>query len=122
MVGVPEGIVNFGINWEKDDLNVGWRARFEDSTLQRSNAASTDVAIVDGAVVVSPNTGLLDPSQFTTGSAVEHDFNISYDFNDNLQVYGGVNNVTDRKPFLGSLVRPVSPRGRYFFLGVAGQF
>ncbi len=122
VIGVPEWIVNFGLNWEKGDLNVGWRARFEDNTLQRSNSASTDVEIVNGAVVVSENTGLLDPSQFRTGSAVEHDFNISYDFNDNLQVYGGVNNVTDRKPFLGSLVRPVSPRGRYFFLGVAGQF
>ena len=122
VIGVPEWIINFGVNWEYNDLQVGWRARFEDSTLQRSNSASTDVDIVNGEVVVSENTGLLDPSQFTTGSAVEHDFNISYDFSDSLQVYGGVNNVTDRKPFLGSLVRPVSPRGRYFFLGVSGSF
>lgn len=122
VIGNPEWIVNFSIDWEWDRLNVGWRTRFEDNTLQRSNAASTDVEIVNGAVVVSENTGLLDPSQFRTGNAFEHDFNISYDISDNVQVFGSVNNVFDREPFLGSLARPVSPRGRFFVLGVTGEF
>lgn len=118
----PDWIVNFGVNWEVNDWSFGWRGRYEDNALQRSNADSTDVEIVNGAVVVSENTGLLDPSQLRTGSSLEHDINISYDVNDKVQVYAGVNNLTDRKPFLGSLARPVSPRGRFFFLGVSGEF
>ena len=122
VIGNPDWIVNFGLNWINDNWTVGWRTRFEDNTLQRSNADSTDVAIENGAVVVSENTGLLDPSQFRTGNAFEHDFNFSYDVNDNVQLFGGINNVFDREPFLGSLARPVSPRGRYLFLGFSGQF
>jgi len=122
VIGIPEWIVNFGATWTVDKLTVGWRGRFEDSTLQFSNAAATEVEIVDGAVVVMPTENLADPSQLTTGSGFEQDISISYDFTDRLQVYGGVNNLTDLKPFLGSLARPVGPRGRFFFLGVAGSF
>lgn len=118
----PEWIINFGINWDFQDWKIGWRGRFTDSVLNFSNAAVTDVEIVDGAIVVSPNTGLADPSQLTTGSAFEQDLNVSYDLRDDIQIFGGVNNLTDRKPFLGQLARPVSPRGRFFFLGVAGSF
>jgi outer membrane receptor for ferrienterochelin and colicin len=87
-----------------------------------SNNAATDVEIVGNEVVVSPNVEILDPRQLMTGDGFEHDFNITYDVTDDIQVYGGVNNVFDAEPFLGSLSRPVSPRGRYFFLGVSGQF
>ncbi len=122
VVGVPEWIVNFGVNWELDKLNIGWTGRFEDSTLQFTNAAATDVVIENGAVVVRPNPNLADPSQLTTGTGFEQDVNISYEFSDKFQIYGGINNLTDTKPFLGSLARPVGPRGRFFFIGVSGSF
>jgi outer membrane receptor protein involved in Fe transport len=122
VVGVPDWIVNFGINWELDKWNIGWRTRWEDSTLQVSNAAATDVEIVGGEVVVSPNVGILDRSQLFTGDGFEHDITVSYDVSDKIQVYGGVNNLTDTEPFLGNLTRPVSPRGRFFFLGLSGSF
>jgi outer membrane receptor protein involved in Fe transport len=122
VIGVPEWIVNASLNWTIDRLSIGWRTRWEDSTLQVSNNAATDVEIVGNEVVVSPNVEILDPRQLMTGDGFEHDFNITYDVTDDIQVYGGVNNVFDAEPFLGSLSRPVSPRGRYFFLGVSGQF
>ena len=122
VVGVPDVIINFGINWDLDRLNVGWTGRFVDSSLQRSNASSFTAAIENGAVVVGPNVGFLDPSQLKTGSALTHNINVSYDASDDIQVYGGVSNLTDRKPFLGSLTRPVGPRGRFFFVGVSGSF
>lgn len=118
----PEWIVNFGVNWEVGKLNIGWTGRFEDSTLQFSNATATDVVIENGAVVVRPNENLADPSQLTTGTGFEQDLSFSYDVLDNVQIFGGVNNLTDQEPFLGSLARPSSPRGRFFFLGVSGSF
>jgi outer membrane receptor protein involved in Fe transport len=122
VIGTPEWIVNFGLNWDLDRLNLGWRTRWEDSTLRVSNAAATDVEIVGGEVVVSPNEEVADPSQLFTGDGFEHDFYVSYEALDNLEIYGGVNNVFDREPFLGSFARPVGPRGRFFFLGVSGSF
>lgn len=118
----PEWIVNFGVNWKVGKLNIGWTGRFEDSVLQFTNAAATDVVIENGAVVVRPNENLADPSQLTTGTGFEQDLSFSYDVLDNVQFFGGVNNLTDQEPFLGSLARPSGPRGRFFFLGVSGSF
>ncbi|MEQ5788587.1 TonB-dependent receptor [Erythrobacter sp. NFXS35] len=122
VIGVPDWIVNFSVNWEFDKFNIGWRTRWEDSTLQVSNNAATDVEIVDGEVVVLPNVGVLDPRQLFTGDGFEHDISLSYEATESFQIYGGVNNLTDTEPFLGSLSRPAGPRGRFFFLGVSGSF
>ena len=48
-----------------------------------------------------------------------HDMYFSFDYSDVLQMYGGVNNVTDELPFRTEQVFPVNPRGRFFFLGVS---
>ena len=47
----------------------------------------------------------------------EHDIFASYDFTDQLQLYGGISNFTDQKPDLGQLFLPTEPRGRFFFVG-----
>ncbi|MEO9968503.1 MAG: TonB-dependent receptor [Hyphomonadaceae bacterium] len=122
VIGTPEWIFNLGINWEFGKWDLGWTGRFEDSAGQFSNAALTDVEIIDGAVVVSDNVGLADPSQLFTGSGFEQDFNVNYEFSEKFGFYGGVSNFTDEEPFLGSLARPVGPRGRFFFIGVRGTF
>ena len=122
VIGTPEWVVNVGMDWEVDKWSVGWTGRFEDSTSQFSNAARTDVDIIDGAVVVSDNDGLADPSQLNTGSSFEIDLNLGYEVSEALNIYGGVSNVTDKEPFLGNLIRPVGPRGRFFFAGVRGTF
>jgi len=116
----PNWIVNFAINWDLDRLNIGWRTRWEDSQLNVSNSDAFDVDLVGGEVVVSPNEGVLDPSQLFTGDGFEHDLTVSYDATDNIQIFGGINNITDAEPFEGLLTRPVSPRGRFFFLGISG--
>lgn len=118
----PEWIFNLGINWEIGKWGFGWTGRFEDSTSQFTNAQLTDVDIVNGAVVVSDNVGLADPSQLFTGSGFEQDLSINYEASEKFGIYGGVSNFTDQEPFLGSLARPSGPRGRFFFVGVRGTF
>jgi outer membrane receptor protein involved in Fe transport len=122
VIGNPDWIFNLGVNWQYKQWDVGVTGRFEDSAAQFSNGDLTDVEIVNGEVVVSDNEGLADPSQLFTGNSLEIDASVNYEFSDSLGVYGGVSNLTDRKPFLGSLARPVGPRGRFFFLGVQGKF
>ena len=122
VIGTPEWIFNLGVNWEYGKWDIGWTGRFEDSASQFSNAAQTDVEIVNGSVVVSDNVGLADPSQLFTGSSLEMDVSVNYEVSENLGLYGGISNITDKEPFLGNLIRPVGPRGRFFFAGVQGKF
>ena len=50
------------------------------------------------------------------------DVSVNYEVSENLGLYGGISNITDKEPFLGNLIRPVGPRGRFFFAGVQGKF
>ena len=47
-----------------------------------------------------------------------HDLSASWQYNDDIQFFGGINNVADEEPFITEQAYPVSPRGRYLFLGV----
>ena len=47
-----------------------------------------------------------------------HDISFRFDVSDRYRIYGGVNNIGDETPFLTEFAFPVSPVGRFFFLGV----
>ena len=52
-----------------------------------------------------------------------HDLTASYTFEDDrYEVFGGINNLTNEKPFVTERAYPVNPVGRYFFLGVRANF
>ncbi|MEM7005880.1 MAG: TonB-dependent receptor, partial [Pseudomonadota bacterium] len=118
----PEWIATLGINWELGKFGVNWQGRFESSqnSINIVNEDLVDVVIENGAVVVNPNTGFVDPSQEKTGVGFAQDISFTYDWKEKLGFFGGVNNLTDEDPFLGSLTRNVNPRGRFFFVGVRG--
>ena len=52
-------------------------------------------------------------------SIVITDINGSYQYSDELTIYGAVNNVTDEEPWSTETAWPVGPRGRTFVLGVS---
>lgn len=120
----PKWIANFGVTWTLDKLTLGWSGRFESSQLSPGidKIEVKDVVIENGAVVVKDDNSFVALPQRDTGSSIVHDFFASYDFSDKVGFYGGVNNAFDREPYLGSLVRPIGVRGRYFFVGVQGKF
>jgi iron complex outermembrane receptor protein len=47
----------------------------------------------------------------------EHNIYASYDVNKRFTFYGGVNNLFDQKPAIGTSRYPVSSVGRFFFAG-----
>ncbi len=51
-----------------------------------------------------------------------HDISFSADVTKRLTFYGGVNNVTDERPLANSSSYPVSPVGRFLFLGARAKF
>ncbi|MHA7821069.1 MAG: TonB-dependent receptor domain-containing protein [Erythrobacter sp.] len=61
-----------------------------------------------------------DTYSFANGIASDvfiHDISFSWDALENINIYGGVNNVFNRKPFVTEQAYPVSPVGTLFFLG-----
>lgn len=54
-----------------------------------------------------------------TGETWTHNLGASYNFTDyGIEVFGGVNNLSDVKPFITERAYPVSPVGRSFYLGM----
>ncbi|MEM1194032.1 MAG: TonB-dependent receptor [Pseudomonadota bacterium] len=122
-LGLPRWIVNMNAGWTKGPLSITWVGRLESSQLAPGidNNEAFDIELENGAPVRVATDSFIDFSQSETGMAFVHDFNVQYEFSDNLSVYGGVNNAFDRAPFIGSLARPVGPRGRFFFLGIQAK-
>ncbi len=123
-LGNPKWIANFGVAWNLDKLTLGWNGRFESSQLANGidNNEVKEAVIEGGAVVVKDDNTFLPLVQRDTGSSMVSDFFGSYDFSDKFSLYGGINNAFDRDPYLGSLVRPIGVRGRFFYVGIRGSF
>lgn len=102
----PKWISNFTADWRLGDLGLGWTGRLESSQLLLG---------IDNSDLES-NPNFSDPLR--TGRAFVHDITVDYYMSESLRFYGGVNNVMDRDPFVGTLSRPAGPRGRFFFIGV----
>ncbi|MFU8831512.1 MAG: TonB-dependent receptor plug domain-containing protein [Wenzhouxiangella sp.] len=101
----PKWIVNLNADWHWEKLRLGWNGRFESSQLS-AGVSNNDLRSNPDFVNIQ-----------STGRSVVHDFTGSFFFTDKLEIFGGVNNAFDEKPFLGALSRPTGPRGRFFFLG-----
>ncbi len=101
----PEWAGNAFINWSYDRFTIGWQTQYMDRQALRG-------------VEIETATELFGEGNAIAGDVFIHDINASYQVSDNLRVYGGVNNLADRDPFITENAFPVSPRGRVFFLGV----
>ena len=107
-IAIPEWIFNYSLNWDKDNYGLAWQARFQDTQLLPA-ISNEDVA---------GDPLFADPLR--TGISWVHDVSFRYEWGESILITGGVNNLTDEEPFLDTLIRPVGPIGRTFFLGVTG--
>ena len=94
----PENVVNVDLTWFRNDLSVNYQYTYQSSVLRLEKA---DLAL-------KPDT--LFP--FDTRSRQRHDLSASYNFNENLEIFGGVNNLTKPSREIGFI-----PVDRVFFLG-----
>ncbi|MEX2122997.1 MAG: TonB-dependent receptor [Woeseia sp.] len=99
----PELAGNVHLDWARGPLMARWQTHYQD---EQGVAA---VEIEDADITFGP-AGIADA--FTL-----HDLSVGYEFSDVLQFYGGVNNITDEKPFITEQAYPVNPRGRFYFVG-----
>ena len=105
----PEWAGRASITWDWDRLSLTWATTYLDS--QGLRAVEIE-SVGDGSTFqYTAENGL-------SSNAFIHDFSFNYEFSDEIDIYGGVNNVFDRQPFVTEQAFPVSPLGTFFFLGV----
>ena len=99
----PELAGNVELKWSYGDWTLGWQGQYVDEML---------LAYVE----IETAETLYGPSIMQDDMWV-HDLNFTYNLDEDVQLYGGINNLTDEEPFITSYAYPVSARGRYAFLG-----
>ena len=117
-LAIPELIVNYTLGWERDDFGVIWQMRWQDSQLN-AGINNEDLALDAALLASTPGAVFADPLE--TGDTFVHDVSFRYQLTDQVLLTGGVNNLTDEEPFLDTLIRPVGPIGRTFFLSLQGS-
>ncbi len=100
----PEWSGNVSLGWTMGDLSVGWQTQYQDEQLLQFVEVETYEALYGEAVMMD--------------ETYVHDINFTYQFDDEVMVYGGINNISDEQPFITNVGYPASVRGRYFFFGV----
>ncbi|MYC59386.1 MAG: TonB-dependent receptor, partial [Gammaproteobacteria bacterium] len=101
----PEHTGNVYLGWTWGDLSVGWQSQYLGEMLLGTPRAE-----------IETYETLFGPT-LLQGETWIHDLNARYVVNDELTVYGGINNVTQTNPFISENAFPATPRGRVIFLG-----
>jgi iron complex outermembrane receptor protein len=57
-----------------------------------------------------------------TDALYVHDIQSSYNFDNGIEVYLGVNNLANREPDRTYLNTPIGGKGRYFYAGLTANF
>lgn len=107
----PELAGNVSFNWAWNDLSIGLNSQY----MGEQYLAFVEVEQVENS---NPDEILYDQNQVLMDEFWIHNLNASYKFNEDVEVYGGIRNVTDEEPFSTNNAFPTSARGRFFFVGV----
>ncbi len=109
----PEWAGRASLTWDWSRFSVTWATTYLDS--QGLRAVEIETVGNTGSDTFTPENGL-------SSDAFIHDISFNYDLSDTVDVYGGVNNVFDRNPFVTEQAFPVSPVGTFFFMGVRATY
>lgn len=101
--GRPEWTATGGVSLGYGPLTLNYRLQWIDSQAL-------------GGVEIETADVVAGPAGFASDKYI-HDASFNIEANDYFDFYGGVNNFTDVKPYPTNSSYPVSPYGRYFFVG-----
>lgn len=104
--GRPEFAGTGSVSVARGPVSLGYRLQYIDTQYIGG------VEIVDGQ-----DPDVIAGSRGRAGAKYVHDVSFNIDVTDRFSLYGGVNNVTDVDPYRNLSSYPVSPYGRFFFLG-----
>jgi outer membrane receptor protein involved in Fe transport len=108
-LGAPQWAGSGSISWGFRDVSLTWRLQYIG---EQGAAAAVQIEQIDtdfGPAGLAPAYWL-------------HDLNFNIDATEQFSFYGGVNNLTDARPFPASTAFPVSGVGRFFYIGARARF
>ena len=108
----PEWKAQASIQWTKDDIGVTWTTNYIGSMISTTSFAPTAL------------------SPFYTGDYYKHDLRARYRINDQVDVRGGIQNITDETPpmlpetyqGIGTGSSAFDNRGRFFYVGATVRY
>ncbi len=108
-LGVPEFSGTANLNLKHGPFSVGYNLQYIGST-----AAA-------GAIQIERIQTEFGPAGFAPAYWI-HGLSFDLEVMDRFSLYGGVNNLTNKEPYLSSSAYPVSGIGRFYFLGVKAKY
>lgn len=105
VAGSPKYTVNADLSWQYEGLRVTYGILWTDKTLRYSNQA------------VAGDPDIVAPEYLYYKELWQHDIAINYNVNDRFTIYGGVRNLWNQQPDIGSLGTPISAVGRFGYVG-----
>lgn len=108
-IRTPKTAGNIELSWSRGDLSMAFQTTYQSRQAYRE---------MEEALGINDYEQLFGAGSGFFGSTVIHDVNVSYQLDDGLAVFGGINNLTDEIPFATQEAWPVGPRGRTLFFGV----
>ena len=107
-IQVPEWTGNATLSVDRGPFSAALQTTYQS---EQAVAAIEDVEGSVGNAAVFGDRGFFD-------DVFIFDANASYELNDQLSFYGGINNIADEEPYSTQTAWPVGPRGRFFFFGL----
>ena len=109
----PEWAARGSATWDWKGLSLTWSTTWLDR--QALRGVEIEEVGTTGSDTFSPENGLASDTFI-------HDASFNYEASDKFTVYGGVNNIFNKRPFITEQAFPVSPVGTFFFLGVRASY
>ncbi len=106
----PEWQAVLDVTWRRGNWLVNYGYSWYDKTRR----------FEDREFVVEPDRA--SPQYHFYEDRSVHDIYVRHDWGDRFSVYGGINNITNQEPEPDDYNVPVSPLGRFFFVGARARF
>ena len=102
----PRYAAVFDLTWQKGPLTINYGINWHDKTRRVTREQE------------EANPDYVAPEYIWYRQKWEHELFVGYDVDDRFEIYGGINNLLDRKPDVGAAGYPISAVGRSFYVGI----
>jgi outer membrane receptor protein involved in Fe transport len=107
-LAVPQWAASGSAAWNRGPVTIGYRVQY-------AGPQGLGAVQIERIELEFGDNGLADET-------FVHDINFNLKANDHFDFYGGVNNLFDLQPFVNVSAYPVTPVGRFFFVGARARF
>ena len=106
VIGAPRWQATADLTWTYGPVTANYGVNFLSKTRRYTRATTR------------ANPDVVAPEYLRIDARFTHDMQLRWDTKEGIGIYAGVNNMFDQKPDIGLSAYPVSPVGRFFYLGV----